>query len=178
VTRWLWIVLAAQVAFFTAWGAHLLASHEHARVVWLTTEPVDPRDLLSGHFVALRYVIASPTTPDCKALLADHAAQSVFVQLAESGPPIVTPEGDAMVSQAVSCRREPPPMGSGAIWIAGRVAAVGQQGAVTYGIERFYIPESSAIRDARSGSVVAKVAINDAAEPRVIDVVSLRQRVH
>ena len=47
---------------------------------------------------------------------------------------------------------------------------------VTYGIERFYVPENSELRDARSGSVVAKVAINDASEPRLVDLVSFRQR--
>jgi uncharacterized membrane-anchored protein len=178
MTAWLRIALAAQVLFFSVWGASLLRSHAHVRVVWLSTEPIDPRDLLSGHYVALRYLIASPSTPDCKALVAAGDATPIYVQLVVSGPPVVTPEGVGMESQAVACRRDPPPADADATWIAGRVGGDGRRGTVTYGIERFYIPETSTLRDARSGSVVAKVAINDASEPRLVDVVPLRQRAN
>src|SRR6185436_20888926 len=58
MTRWLYVALAAQVLFFSAWGARLLTSHRDVGIVWLATEPVDPRDLLSGNYVALRYPIA------------------------------------------------------------------------------------------------------------------------
>jgi len=117
MSAWLRVVLAAQILFFSVWGASLLRSHAHVRVVWLATQPIDPRDLLSGHYVALRYPIETPSTPDCQALLASADAAPIYVQLADAGPPIVTSEGAATVSHAVACRRDPPPGVSGGTWI-------------------------------------------------------------
>ena len=37
MSAWLRVVLAAQVLFFSVWGASLLRSHAHVRVVWLAT---------------------------------------------------------------------------------------------------------------------------------------------
>jgi len=178
MSAWLRVVLAAQILFFSVWGASLLRSHAHVRVVWLATQPIDPRDLLSGHYVALRYPIETPSTPDCQALLASADAAPIYVQLADAGPPIVTSEGAATVSHAVACRRDPPPGVSGGTWIAGRVGGGARRNAISYGIERFYVPETSTLRDARSGSVVAKVAINGAAEARLVDVLPLMQRAN
>ena len=169
MTRWLRITLAAQVVFFALWGAYLLTSHEGAEVVWLATEPVDPRDLLSGHYVALRYRIGEPGNADCMTPM-DGPGIAVYVRLEAKGATVVTSEGPVAISEAIGCRTDPPPPTSGGRWITGQLAA---RGRIAYGIERFYVTETSALREARSGSVVAKVAINERFQPRLVDVVPL-----
>jgi uncharacterized membrane-anchored protein len=164
VTAWLRITLAAQLAFFAAWGGQLLTSHRDVGVVWLATEPVDPRDLLSGHYVALRYAIASGAIAQCEALPTRSEPRTVWVQLDESGETIATPGGSAVVSEAVRCVTEPPPPAS-AVWIRGTLDA---QGHIAYGIERMFVGEDNSLRQAPSGSIVAQVALNDEFEPRLL----------
>jgi uncharacterized membrane-anchored protein len=160
------LVLLAQTLFFAAWGAALLRSHRIADVVWLATIPVDPRDLLSGHYVALRYPIESPPEPGEE----DGAGSpTVYVRLAPSEEAVPTREGLVRVWTAVACRRRRPDVAPGERWIVGQR---GDRERVVYGIERFYVPEGSPLRRARSGDVVAKVAIA-AFVPRIVDLVEV-----
>ena len=167
MTTWLRLALAAQLLFFAGWGGLLLTSHREAGIVWLATEPVDPRDLLSGHYVALRYSIASPIGPDCTAP-ADGDVP-VWVQLVESGETIPTDDGYAVVSDAIACQAWPPDAGTDVVWIAGKLDASGR---IVYGIERMFVAEGSPLRQSTSGTVVAKVALNDRFEPRLVGLVS------
>lgn len=170
MTTWLRLALGAQLAFFGVWGAQLLTSHDGAKVVWLATKPVDPRDLLSGHYVALRYRIGSETAAGCEHV-PDAGPTPVYVRLEESGERIYTVEGAVAIVEAVGCQEELPVPSAGEHWIAG-VAGQGRGGGdVDYGIERFYVPEDSALRTAVSGSVVAKVAIGDDFSARIVDLV-------
>lgn len=168
MSTWLRALLAVQLVVFAGWGAKLLTSHRDAGVVWLATEPVDPRDLLSGHYVALRYPIASAGREGCEGLTAADAAAVVFIQLVAGGDPVPTSEGPVVLSEAVTCRRERPARGSGT-WIMGRVDDGGR---VVYGIERMFVAEDSPLREARSGTVVAQVALNELFEPRLIALVT------
>ena len=47
------VALAAQIVFFAGWATYLFHSHADAREVWVETAPVDPRDWISGQYVAL-----------------------------------------------------------------------------------------------------------------------------
>jgi uncharacterized membrane-anchored protein len=172
--RGLRVVLVLQLAFFAGWGALLLTSHRDAATVWLETAPVDPRDLLSGHYVALRYAIAAPDTGDCAALRAEAAGGQLFVALAPSGRTVATTQGPAALVEAVRCQATPPEPGAGVTWIVGTLAAPGGDGfTLQFGIERFYVPEDSPLRQARSGEVVAKVAIDDAFRPRLVALIGI-----
>jgi uncharacterized membrane-anchored protein len=169
-------VLVLQLAFFAGWGTLLLTSHRVAATVWLETAPVDPRDLLSGHYVALRYAIAAPDAGDCTALRAESAGGELFIALAPSGRTVATTQGPAALAEAVRCQATPPEpaAGAGATWIVGTLAAQGADGlTLQFGIERFYVPEDSPLRQARSGDVVAKIAIDDAFRPRIVDLVGI-----
>jgi uncharacterized membrane-anchored protein len=168
VTTWLRLALAAQLAFFAGWGGLLLTSHRDAAVVWLATQPVDPRDLLSGHYVALRYPIDSTIGPDCT-VPPEGESVPVWVQLAENGETIPTGDGYVVVSDGVACQPWPPDPGTGVVWIAGKLESSGR---IVYGIERMFVAEGSPLREATSGSVVAKVALNDRFEPRIVGLVS------
>jgi uncharacterized membrane-anchored protein len=164
MTRWLRLALAAQFLFFAGWGAVLLTSHRDVAVVWLATEPVDPRDLLSGHYVALRYAINSAARAGC----ARHdAAIPVWVRLMPTGETIPTVETLAQVSEPAECRSTPPEAGTDDTWIAGTLD--GER--ITYGIERMFVGEDDPLRSAASGTVVAKVAVNEGYEPRLIGLV-------
>lgn len=162
--RW---VLALQFVFFAAWGGYLLTSHRITETVWLETEPVDPRDLLSGHYVALRYRLSESAHRLCAFEPKDDSARAVYLRL-KPGSPVMTMEGAVQASQAVECRTDAPPESDGT-WIAGERPAGPGSRRILFGIERFYVPENSPLRTATSGDVVAKIAINDAHQPRIID---------
>ncbi|MCK5358303.1 MAG: GDYXXLXY domain-containing protein, partial [Elusimicrobiales bacterium] len=56
------LILIIQLIFFTGWGIYLLTSVDpNASDIYLETEPVDPRDMISGTYVALSYKISNPT---------------------------------------------------------------------------------------------------------------------
>jgi uncharacterized membrane-anchored protein len=167
--NWLRLTLAAQLVFFGVWGARLLTSHDGAAVVWLATKPVDPRDLLAGHYVALRYRIGSSSAAGCEPTEV-HTPRTVYVRLEESGEMILTVDGPVAIAEAVGCQAEVPPPAAGERWIAGELGAPGRD-EIAYGIERFYVPEGSGLRTAASGAVVAKVAIDDDFAPRLVDLV-------
>lgn len=176
MTAWLRVALVAQLAFFALWGARLLTSHRDGSVVvWLATEPVDPRDVLSGHYVALRYRIDSPDAAGCRFDDPALMAPAVWVQLAPTGESIQTDEGPADVSEAVACATERPSATADEVWIAGHPTAQTGRHRILYGIERMYLAEESPLRRTASGSVVAKVAINDAFEPRLLGLVATRE---
>lgn len=166
MTRWLRIALLAQVAFFAVWGARLLTSHTDAAVVWLVTEPVDPRDLLSGHYVALRYAMGTSEGARCPRELRDSAPRAVWVELILGADTAMTAEGVTALWEPVQCLAEPPPPAG--VWVLGTLEADGR---IAYGIERMFVAEGSALREARSGSVVAKIGVNDAHEPRILGLV-------
>jgi hypothetical protein len=167
VSRWLRLALAGQLAFFGVWGAQLSTSHDGAKVVWLATEPVDPRDLLSGHYVALRYRIGSATAAGCEHVPDDAGPTPVHVRLEETGELILTVEGPVAIAEGIACQEVLPVPSAGEHWVAGVIDA----GDLDYGIERFYVPEDSGLRTAVSGSVVAKVAIGDDFAARIVDLV-------
>lgn len=164
------ILLALQLAFFAAWGVKLLTSHDRAQTIWLATNPVDPRDLLSGHYVELRYRIGSVAATGCQQPPGAPSPTAVWVRLEQTGETIYTADGPVPISDAVACVTEPPVASAGEHWIAGRLPGHAL-GDIAYGIERFYVPEDSALRTAQSGSVVAKVAIGDGFAPRIVDLV-------
>lgn len=152
-------VLAAQLLFFAAWGGWLVVSRgTSAGDIYLETEPVDPRDLLAGTFVALNYPIGRPEV--CAGVLKDAAYTGpLYVRLEDTGVRAATPAGPVPVYGAAACAGTPGPDG---LWALGRLAArdpFSFGGRITYGIERFYLSENDARSGARSGSVLAKVRL-------------------
>jgi uncharacterized membrane-anchored protein len=171
VTSWLRLALAAQLGFFGIWGAALLTSHRDAPAVWLATKPVDPRDLLSGNYVALRYGISSSSNAGCDAREGAPEESIVYVRLEKTGDLVYTKDGPVETSDAVACQEDPPTPSAGEQWIVGRRGATRRRTDIAYGIERFYLPEESPLRDAQSGHVVAKILIADGFEARIVDLV-------
>jgi len=170
VTARLVMALAAQLVFFAGWGAYLVTSHAGAPVVWLETEPVDPRDLLSGHYVALRYPISTVPGTGCE-LGEDAGTKMIYVRVQDQGRRLQTAQGEVAIAEPVACTAQRPAPGADERWIAGRLTR--RNDLIEYGIERFYVGEDSALRRARSGSVVAQVAVGFDMKARIVALVDI-----
>ncbi|HAN03651.1 MAG TPA: hypothetical protein DCW72_02275 [Elusimicrobia bacterium] len=160
------IILLAQLAFFGAWGGWLLSSRNaDSPEFYLETAPVDPRDLISGTYVALTYDISRPTAGDCRDF---SNFGPVFVKLEHRGGTANTADGPVPVYEAVDCSANPPQE-------PGWAAASLQHGfggmTALYGIERFFLNENDPRKDAVSGTVVAKVKIGHGRRLDLLDLV-------
>lgn len=109
--------------------------------VLLKVQPVDPRDLLRGDYVRLGYDISSiPASMFVPAVSGDgdYIERPVWV--------LLRPGADGVfAAQAASFDRAALPQpAAGEVVIAGRAEgqpAAGGSASVSYGIERFYLPE-------------------------------------
>jgi hypothetical protein len=164
-------LLFLHLAFFALWGAWLLTSHRGATEFWLETSPIDPRDLLSGHFVSLRYQsLESPAGVGCNL---GPEQMIIFVRFSPAGRSVGTSEGAKEVSQIVECRRPGGLSIAGTqVWVRG--ARQGPGGPFRYGIERYYVPETSPLRDSHSGKVLAKIAVNHGGEARILQLIPVQ----
>lgn len=160
------LVLGVQLLFFLAWGGYLLSSRNSgSEEFYLETAPVDPRDLISGTYVALTYDISRPTAGSCPAF---RNFGPVFVKLEHRGRTANIESGPVPVYEAVDCSANPPQE-------PGWVAASLQHGfggrTALYGIERFFLNENDPRKDAVSGTVVAKVKIGHGRRLDLLDLV-------
>ena len=114
------IILILQIIGLVSLYAYHLHSEKTGKTYLLRAEPVDPRDLLSGDYVALRYTIS--TLPDRFPI---SGFSTIYVTLQSTGS--VWEIGDV---------NEAPPTGD-VPYLKGR--AFGSQ--ISYGIERYYVPE-------------------------------------
>jgi uncharacterized membrane-anchored protein len=166
------IALAVQVLFFAVWGGYLLTAHRGGKEIWLETQPIDPRDFLSGYYVALAFPIGNPSVPGCPP--APDQADEIYVRL-EPGNALSFAGGRPVrLWEAVECYTGPgkPPEGT---WAKGEKNPSGWGSRYLYGIERFYVSEGNALRNARSGDVVAKASLNDRHELRIVDLVRTKK---
>jgi uncharacterized membrane-anchored protein len=115
------IILLLQIFGLISLYAYHLHIEETGKTYLLRAEPVDPRDLLSGDYVALQYTIG--TLPDRFHISGFNVPIYVTLQLTGT----VWEIGDV---------NEAPPTGD-VPYLKGR--ALGGQ--ISYGIERYYVPE-------------------------------------
>ena len=108
--------------------------------VTLQTQPVDPRDLLRGDYVVLRYDISQLPAGALAGKPADARNPFVFVKLAPNAEGLYT---------AVSVHAEPVPVTAPEVLIRGRVSySCGtnvrifcDKLTIKYGLERYFVPE-------------------------------------
>jgi uncharacterized membrane-anchored protein len=159
------IALALQLLVFLAWGGWLLASRSaDSPEFYLETRPVDPRDLVSGTYVALNYDISNPAPENCRIVLGEP--RSFFVKLEDRGRTAMTREGSVPVYEATDCAFE---AGKEAGWVKADSTYRFGGYAASYGIERFYLNENDPRRNARSGAVIAKVKIGGGRRLALLD---------
>ena len=123
------------------WGATLERARARATHVRLQVLPVDPRDLLRGDFIALRFAISTLSEAHFVGRPPDWSdiGHPVYV--------VLVPKDGLHVAAAASLDRAALPSGAGRL-IVGRVMYAPQPGrtsprplGVEYGIERYYVPE-------------------------------------
>lgn len=110
------------------------------REVTLQTQPVDPRDLLRGDYVVLRYDISEVTAGALAGKPAEARNPIVFVKLA--------PNADGLYA-AVSVHAEPVPVTAPEVLIRGRVSyscgsnvrTFCDKLTIKYGLESYFVPE-------------------------------------
>src|SRR5271165_2451646 len=127
MTGWVFSVQLFHLLPHVRYLAHLSLYAYHLNIektgktYLLKAEPVDPRDLLSGDYVALQYTIS--TLPD----RFDISGFNIPIYVTLQSPGTLWEIGDV---------NEAPPTG-GVPYLKGR--AFGRQ--ISYGIERYYVPE-------------------------------------
>lgn len=160
------IALGVQLLFFAAWGGWLLSSrNSDSAEFYLETVPVDPRDLISGTYVALTYDISSPRAGSCSYRDKFGAA---FVKLEDRGKTATTEAGPVPVYEATDCSDNPPQEPG---WVSASMQHSFGGMAAIYGIEKFFLNENDPRKDALSGSVIAKVKIGHGRKLVLLDLV-------
>lgn len=160
------IAMGLQLLFFFGWGAFLLSSRgADSPEFYLETAPVDPRDLISGTYVALTYDISQPKAGDCPRF---DKFGPVFVKLEHRGKTANTEAGPVPVYEAADCRQAAPQEPG---WAAATLQYNWRGTSAVYGIEKFFLNENDPRKDARSGSVVARVKIGHGRKLQLLDLV-------
>jgi uncharacterized membrane-anchored protein len=145
MTRWNLAVgwVAAQLVFFAGWTAVEERRHTVGDSILVRTAPVDPRDLLSGQYMALSYDFSLTTF------------RVNGVQEAEEGQPVwvlLRPEGPFHVPDRVQDVR-PNGVPSGWVVIVGRR----ERWRYVYGIEKYFVPEGTSTPSQRDVTVRLRV---------------------
>jgi len=157
------IALGAQLLFFVAWAGYLLTMRASGSSVFLLeTAPVDPRDLLSGTYVALSF--PEPPGPACGPLLRD--ALELYVEFKDSGAKASEAAGGLPIFVPADCSAQ-----KRAGWARAKVQPSWGGTRAVYGIEKFFLNENDPRKDARSGEVFAKVKIDAAGQLQLLDLV-------
>lgn len=157
--NWVRWTLLAQVLFFTGWAGWQEWVKTSAPLVYLETLPVDPRDLLSGQYLQLRYRIGMVDTLPGFPSPAPSGPTPVAVLLKPSMP---VPVGGKTYTlwQAVQCQVPPPesldtPQG---LWVVGTRISVNN---TLFGIEHYYFNEKRAaeLSQIRSGKIYVEAGV-------------------
>lgn len=129
-TKWFWAVVLAQAVFLLAWAGYHEFVRQHAPVILLKGRPVDPQDLLRGDYMTIGYDINSAT-------LSDETAKPMG-----SGDVWVLLEQREKYHVIAKASRERLRAGPGQMLV--RATGGFNSGAttrITYGIERYFVPE-------------------------------------
>ena len=149
------LTLIIQLIFFTGWGIYLLTSVDpNASAIYLETEPVDPRDMLSGTYVALSYKISNPINTNCQTLLQNHKPGRVYVKLFQTKTKYLKNK-EVPIYEIQSCNMAQP--SGDELWVQAKFY---NKDRIYYGIEKYFVNENNPLKNARSGEVLAKVKIN------------------
>lgn len=125
-----WVVL--QVLLLAGWAWREEGRKIEGTTVLVQPEPIDPRDLLRGQYLALRYAFSSADA--LRALRREGPfpadGETVWVRLAEQGG-FHVPRGAGAL--------RPQDLARGEVALRGQLRG----SSALFGIERFYVPEGS-----------------------------------
>ncbi|UPK26831.1 GDYXXLXY domain-containing protein [Bradyrhizobium sp. 195] len=134
------VAVLVQCALLVLMVADRMQILREGREVTLQTQPVDPRDLLRGDYVVLRYDISQLPAGALAGKPADARNPIVFVKLA--------PNADGLYA-AVSVHAAPVPVTTPEVLIRGRVSyscgsdvrTFCDKLTIKYGLESYFVPE-------------------------------------
>ncbi|MFU0503777.1 GDYXXLXY domain-containing protein [Pseudaminobacter sp. NGMCC 1.201702] len=166
------VVALLQIAFLSWMIAGRAMTLRNGQDVLLKVEPVDPRDLLRGDYVQLGYDISTIPEKIVENMPEDPqtvAAGPIYVRINKDADGFWRPVSASLGQPSTTARRE------GEIDIRGNVLSRWGDDVlrVTYGIERFYLPEDEgkAIeRDmrVRSFGIVASIDADGTAQIKAL----------
>ncbi len=141
--RWILGLLALQITFFGAW-AWVEEGRKAGRQFVLATQPYDPRDLLAGQYMDLRYRDADLPTNGLNRKPVEGDTVWVYFDLAGS---VTRNNKDYPLRRATRYEVGDIPPGPGEAMphaAEGWAKAHYQDGRLVFGIERYYFSESRA----------------------------------
>ena len=160
-------LVAAQVLYVLGVAGAGYATTALGKRVVLVTTPIDPRDLLYGDFVRLRYAISESPLGRWHGHTVPKRRQSVFVLLAA---------GPDSLSTAVGVYPQAPTPGVGQAVLRGWVTDVYPSSFnLRFNLERYYVPEGSGLRLEKAGRLHplrVRVSIAPWGQARITDVVA------
>ena len=137
------VLVAAQVLYVLGVAGAGYATTALGKRVILATTPIDPRDLLYGDFVRMRYAISENPLSRWHGSEAPTRRQSVFVLLAT---------GPDSLSTAVGVYPQAPTPSVGQAVLRGWVTDVYPASFnLRFNLERYYVPEGSGLRLEKAG---------------------------
>lgn len=169
--RWLIVIVLLQVLWVAITAITKEIAHESGARVLLTTQPVDPRDLLRGDYMILRFAISDvprskligeiPDEPVGKQIYVALAPVGKFYQLSSASFATITPPAGQVVIRGVIDERNR--------WSRNDAdSAVSKRAfSVTYGLERYYVPEGTGTP---SGALTMEVSVAKNGESQIREV--------
>ncbi|GAB3231879.1 hypothetical protein GCM10027346_18680 [Hymenobacter seoulensis] len=160
--RWLqWLVLA-QVLFVLGVAAAGYATAALGRTIVLRTSPIDPRDLLYGDYVTLRYHISELPGRLWRGGAMPRRHEPAYV--------LLEPKPDGTYEALAIYPEKPTTVGNQAV-LRGSVQDVWRRGLrLRYGLERYYVPEGASRDLERRQSLRVQVSIAPWGQARITKV--------
>ncbi len=165
--RWLIWLVAAQVLFVLGVAVAGYATAALGRTITLQTEPVDPRDLLYGDYLRLRYQISELPGSLWRGPEMPRRKQAAYVLLEPRA------SGDF---EATGVYPEAPAITGQQAVLRGSVQDVWRRGLrLRYGLERYYVPETMNRRLHQRRRLRVTISIAPWGQARITQVDTLRQ---
>ncbi|MBJ6108907.1 GDYXXLXY domain-containing protein [Hymenobacter sp. BT523] len=137
------LLVAAQVLYVLGVAGAGYATTALGQHIVLATTPVDPRDLLYGDFVRLRYAISEAPLSQWRGETPPRRRQGVFLLLAT---------GPDSLSTTVGVYPKAPTAGPNQAVLRAWVTDVYRNSlALRFNLERYYVPEGSGLRLEKAG---------------------------
>ena len=159
------LLVGAQVLYVLGVAAAGYATTALGQQVVLATTPIDPRDLLHGDFVRLRYAISENPLGRWHAAAPPRRRQAVFALLATGPDSLSTTVG--VYPQALK-------PGAGQAVLRGWVTNVYRSSfSLRFNLERYYVPEGSGLRLEKAGRLHplrVRVSIAPWGQARIVSV--------
>ncbi|MBP7653436.1 GDYXXLXY domain-containing protein [Candidatus Dependentiae bacterium] len=168
-------VLLIHIIFFIGWAGIEEYRLYKPEIILLKTLPVDPRDLISGHYMTLNYALSNPVNiPGFKKEDMTNYSTDVFVYL-EPVEKIVVNNVQRFIylpsSVKYNCNFPANVNSDRGVWVKGYYLK--NSGNIVYGIEKYYFSEKrkEKLNKLRSGDFYVEINVDKYGTMRVKDLI-------